>query len=63
MVTKTVYCSACDRDVTIQVADDKNEVTLEGAICLDIGTACTGTLCPICAVPPAEIRKAVRRPT
>lgn len=62
MITKTIYCSACDRDVVIQVTD---ESTLEGATCLDIGEMCTGTLCPICAVAPAQIRERVktREPT
>lgn len=60
MKTRTIFCSACDRDVTIEVADG-NDSTLEGAVCLDIGATCTGTLCPICAVPPAVIREKVRK--
>ena len=52
-ITKTIYCSACDRDVRIQLT---NPGTLEGATCADIGASCTGTLCPICAVAPDVIR-------
>jgi hypothetical protein len=55
-ITKTMYCSACDRDVLIQL----NEAgTLEGATCADIGASCTGTMCPICAVAPDVLRKRV----
>jgi hypothetical protein len=61
MKTKTIYCSACDRDVVIEIADDKSESSLEGATCLDIGEMCTGTLCPICAVPPEQIRKRLNK--
>lgn len=53
--TKVIYCSACDRDVSIVSKDGK----LEGAICTDIGEGCTGTLCPICAEPPETIRQKI----
>jgi hypothetical protein len=52
-ITKTIYCSACDRDVRIQLTDAS---TLEGATCADIGATCTGTMCPICAVAPDVLR-------
>jgi hypothetical protein len=57
MDTKRIYCSACDRDVTIAVADGDKDFKLEGAVCLDIGATCTGTLCPICAVAPETMRE------
>ena len=56
MATKTIYCSACDREVLVRLTDDGQ---LDGAVCMDIGASCTGTLCPICAVPPAAIRETV----
>jgi hypothetical protein len=62
MKKRTIFCSACDRNVTIEVAEGKNESTLEGAVCLDIGATCTGTLCPICAVAPEVMRERGSRP-
>lgn len=61
MKTRIIFCSACDRDVTIEVIDGKDDSPLEGVVCLDIGATCTGTLCPICAVPPAVIREKVSK--
>jgi hypothetical protein len=58
MATKTIYCSACDREVLVRLTDDGK---LEGAVCMDIGESCTGTLCPICAVSPEIIRENVKR--
>jgi hypothetical protein len=57
MATKTIYCSACDREVLIRL----NEGNLEGSVCMDIGESCTGALCPICAEVPAVIRKKVNQ--
>jgi hypothetical protein len=56
--TKTIYCSACDRDVEVKLTE---EGKLEGSVCMDIGETCTGTMCPICAQPPANIRVAVEQ--
>ena len=55
-ITKTIYCSACDRDVRIEI---NQSGSLEGATCADIGASCTGTMCPICAVAPDVLRKRV----
>ena len=66
MKRQTIYCSACDRQVTVELTDDNNPTSLEGAVCLDMGAICTGTLCPICAVAPAQQRdplKKARAPT
>ena len=57
MATKTIYCSACDREVVVRPTE---EGKLEGAVCLDIGEQCTGTMCPICAEPPEVIRDKAR---
>ncbi|HET9440697.1 MAG TPA: hypothetical protein VFO52_11025 [Longimicrobiales bacterium] len=54
METQTIFCSACDREVLIRLTP---EGKLEGAVCMDIGQECTGTLCPICAEPPEAIRR------
>ena len=53
---RAVYCPACDREVRIKVAADKEMPTSdedEGAsptqlsgICLDVGEDCTGAFCP-----------------
>lgn len=53
--TKRIYCSACDREVSVVTRDGK----LEGSVCMDIGESCTGTMCPICAEPPEAIRQKV----
>lgn len=58
MATKTIYCSACDREVLVKLTE---EGKLEGAICMDIGDTCTGTMCPICAEAPAVIREKVKQ--
>jgi DNA-directed RNA polymerase subunit RPC12/RpoP len=57
METKTVYCSACDRDVSIVITDDPSHdghANLHDAevVCLEIGHECTGNLCPVGAAPP-----------
>ena len=53
MTTKTIFCSACDREVEVKLTKDGK---LEGSVCMDIGEQCTGTFCPICAESPDEIR-------
>lgn len=58
MATKTIYCSACDRDVLVQLNE---EGKLEGAVCMDIGELCTGTMCPICAEAPGVIREKAKQ--
>jgi hypothetical protein len=58
MATKTIYCSACDREVLVKLTEDGK---LEGAVCMDIGELCTGTMCPICAEAPAVIRRKVEK--
>jgi hypothetical protein len=59
MITLTVFCSACDRNVSIVPRSDKG-VRLDrgtfGSIgevsCLEHGVRCTGTLCPFQSVMP-----------
>ena len=58
MRMQTAYCSACDKDVRIVVTDEPSEdgqANLHEAeiVCLEIGEACTGSMCPIGATSPA----------
>lgn len=58
MKAQVAYCSACDRDVHVVLTEDR---LLEGQanlpdpeiVCLEIGNACTGSMCPIGAQPPS----------
>ena len=57
MQTKTVFCSACDRDVPIVITDEPSQdghANLHDSelVCLEIGHECTGNLCPVGATPP-----------
>jgi hypothetical protein len=57
MQAKTVYCSACDRDVDIVITDEPSQdghANLHDSevVCLEIGHKCTGSLCPVGATPP-----------
>ena len=57
MQAKTVYCSACDRDVNIVITDEPSQdghANLHDSevVCLEIGHKCTGNLCPVGATPP-----------
>lgn len=56
METHKIYCSACDREVTVQIgspdAEKGGDNTLMDAVCLEMGESCSGTFCPICANPP-----------
>jgi hypothetical protein len=55
MKTRVMYCSACDREVTVlTTSDESKDETLTGATCTEMGKSCTGTLCPICAVAAKE---------
>ena len=59
MERRTIYCSACDREVQVVLSQERegDEPELTGAVCLDIGESCTGTMCPVCAVSPERIRR------
>ena len=57
MKSQLAYCSACDKDVRIVVTDEPSQdghANLHDSeiVCLEIGGACTGHLCPIGAAPP-----------
>ena len=58
MKTQIAYCSACDKDVQIVITDEPSadgHANLHDSevVCLEIGEACTGTMCPIGATAPA----------
>ena len=62
MHTLTVYCSARDQNVRVALTDEAThdgQATLMDSevVCLEIGDACTGSLCPLCAQP-AEVMDA-----
>jgi hypothetical protein len=61
MATHRVFCSACDRDVTLVFRAPGTLLTLsrptapgEDVECLDQGVTCTGALCSFGAVKPLE---------
>ena len=70
MKTQTAFCSACDRDVRILVAEEaphdaQAPVADAELVCLEIGEQCTGNLCPVGAVSPTammvrKIRSGIR---
>ena len=52
-----IYCSARDQNVHVVLTDEPihdGQATIADTelICLEIGDACTGALCPVCAVSP-----------
>jgi hypothetical protein len=59
METHVIYCSACDREVTVLIGspgpDAADDDSLMGVTCTEIGKSCTGQLCPICAAPPDDV--------
>lgn len=62
MAVRTVYCSACDRNVTLMVEPDGAVRRLStDCVCLDYGEKCTGEMCPILAIPSDEVRANLAR--
>ena len=58
MKMQTAYCSAYDKDVHIVITDEPSgdgQANLHDSevVCLEIGEACTGSMCPIGATAPA----------
>ena len=56
----TMFCSARDSDVRVLLTDEpahEGQATLMDSelICLEIGEKCTGSMCPVCAMPPAAV--------
>ncbi len=61
-----MYCSGCDRDVAVVVTDGAPDdaqanVTASEVACLEVGTTCTGSLCPLgAAEPSAMVHRLIR---
>ena len=56
----TMYCSARDSEVRVLLTDEPShdgQATLLDSelICLEIGDKCTGSMCPVCAMPPEAV--------
>jgi hypothetical protein len=67
METHVVYCSACDREVRVVYAHEPAE-TAGGpevdptGVCVDYCShSCTGTMCSLFEVPPAEMLVKLRQ--
>lgn len=57
MKSHQLFCSACDREVHVMIAEaapEDHQATLhdEEVVCLEIGGKCSGALCPIGATAP-----------
>ena len=67
MKTHVAYCSACNREVEVMLPADHEAEKQPGAhdaqacICMAYGEHCTGSLCPLFAVPPEEMAEALAR--
>ena len=66
MKNHEMYCSACDRNVRVLITEtpiypDQAPLRDEEVICLEIGSHCTGSLCPIgAAAPHAMVGRLIR---
>ncbi|MDH5233831.1 MAG: hypothetical protein OEW77_02660 [Gemmatimonadota bacterium] len=66
MRSARVFCSACDRPVSVMLSvaprtDGQATLHDDEVVCLEIGDRCTGELCPIGAVAPhAMVARLVR---
>lgn len=66
MKNHLLYCSACDREVRVLISgsplyEDQAPLREPELICLDIGSRCTGNLCPLgAAAPNAMVGRLVR---
>jgi hypothetical protein len=55
-----MYCSGCDRDVAVVVTDGAPDdaqanVTSAEVACLEVGSTCSGSLCPLGAAEPSAM--------
>ena len=60
MKSHRMFCSACDREVRVLITeaplyDGHAPLHPDELICLEIGTRCTGNLCPLGAAEPNEM--------
>lgn len=67
MRVQYAYCSACDRQVQVMVKDEVPEGQIpsaadaSNAVCLAYGEWCTGSLCPLFAVPTEQMKESFER--
>ena len=64
MEYQTVYCSGCDRNVRVAVVHEPEAgkaVDPTAFVCLDCGSRCTGSLCPLFEITPAQMRANLER--
>lgn len=66
MKVQKIYCAGCDRDVRIVLTAEpvhEGQANLADAepVCLEIGDSCTGSLCPIFALPPEDMKARLAR--
>ncbi|HEU5218632.1 MAG TPA: hypothetical protein VFU23_08230 [Gemmatimonadales bacterium] len=66
MKNHAMYCSGCDRQVRVLITpgpvyDGRAPLHDEELVCLEIGSRCTGNMCPLGAAgPPEMIRRVIR---
>lgn len=66
MKSQLLYCGACDRPVRVLITEQvvgetQASITDAELVCLEIGTNCTGRMCPLGAdEPSAMVRRIVR---
>jgi hypothetical protein len=66
MKAQTMFCSACDRDVRVVLTEEPvydGHAPLPDVefVCLEIGERCTGSMCPLCALPPDVMEERLAR--
>ena len=66
MKNHLLFCSACDREVRVLITgtplyEDQAPLRDEEVVCLEIGSQCTGNLCPLgAAAPNAMVGRLIR---
>ena len=66
MKSHQLFCGACDRPVRVlltegEVGETQPEITESEVVCLEIGSSCTGRMCPLGAAEPgAMVRRIIK---
>ena len=67
-VMHRAYCSACDREVSVgllpgYVVEPGKPIEAGAVVCHGVGSWCTGEMCPLFGIEPAEmLERALRAP-
>ncbi|MGE0351938.1 MAG: hypothetical protein AB7I33_00215 [Gemmatimonadales bacterium] len=66
MKVQKIFCSGCDREVRVVLTAEpvhEGHANLPDSelVCLEIGDRCTGSLCPVFALPPEEMKARLAR--